>query len=113
MNWDRCRGWLLPALTDGTEADLLADLAKGRAQLWEGRTAAFVTQCIHEPAGPTLHAWLAGGELRELLAMIPGIEAWGRTQGCERATVTGRPGWRRVLSKFGYRQIGDELVKGL
>lgn len=113
--WNRCRDWLLAALEPGCgdEASLLADLAAGRAQLWMGEAAALVTQCVVDGRGPCLHVWLAGGELEDILAMRPGVEAWARARGFERVTINGRRGWSRVLRRYGYAQVGDELVRRL
>lgn len=113
MTWARCRGWILPALRDGTEADLVADIEAGRAQLWPGCVSAVVTQCVVETDSRCLHAWLAGGDLAEIVAMIPGIEAWGRAMGCDHATVTGRRGWTRALRRLGYVRVDAELRKAL
>lgn len=113
--WDRCRGWLLAALEPGcgTEADLLADLAGGRAQLWAGDRAALVTQCVEEPLGRCLHVWLAGGDLKEIMMLKPGIEAWARGQGCVRVSLDGRRGWARVLRRHGYTDNEIELERRL
>lgn len=111
--WERCRAWLLPALRDGTEADLVADLAAGRAQLWPGEAGAMVTQLVNESDDRALHVWLAGGALAGVLALKPGVEAWGRAQGCNFVTINGRHGWARVLGKDGFHLTGDELRKAL
>ncbi|WP_304171446.1 hypothetical protein [Phenylobacterium aquaticum] len=113
MSWSRWRAWLLPALEDGTEAELLADLRGGRAQLWAGERAAMVTQVADETAGRALHVWLAGGDLSDILALKPGVEAWGRAQGCDYVTINGRRGWARILRSDGFTRIGDELRKRL
>jgi hypothetical protein len=113
--WDRVRAWLLPALRpqDGSEAELVEEVVTGRAQLWIGERSAMVTQCIPEPAGLCIHAWLAGGDLDEIKAMTSGIEAWARAAGCDYATITGRTGWLRALRPLGYRLDGPELKKVL
>ena len=115
QDWERRRGWLLAALEPacGDEASLLADLAAGRAQLWAGEAAAMVTQCVVDERGRCLHVWLAGGDLEEILAMRPGVEAWARAHGCGRVTINGRRGWSRVLRRHGYARVGDELERRL
>lgn len=105
--------WLRPALVDASEAELLEDLESGRAQLWPGETAAVVTQCLIDEAGRTLHVWLAGGDMDGVLALRPGIEAWGRAQGCRCMTIDGRRGWNRVLRRHGYELQGAELKRTL
>jgi hypothetical protein len=115
LPWDRCRAWLLPALLpqDGSETQLLEAIITGQAQLWVGERCAMVTQCVPEPAGLCIHAWLAGGDLEEIKAMVPGIEAWARAAGCDYATITGRTGWLRALQPQGYSVAGSELKKDL
>lgn len=72
-----------------------------------------VTQCVADDRGPCLHVWLAGGDLADILRLKPGIEAWARAQGCERVTINGRHGWARVLRRWGYVRVGDELERRL
>ena len=108
----RCRGWLLPALREDTEERVLAELMAGRAQLWPGKRAAFVTQLAIGDE-PYILVWLAGGDLRELLAMQPGIEAWARAQGAAAAWINGRKGWARALGKTGFEPRDGELRKAL
>jgi hypothetical protein len=109
--WAQCRDWLVPIMVDTTEAEVLADLEANRAQLWMGDGAAMVLQLLTPP--PTLHIWLAGGELGGLLDMRGGMEAWARSQGCEAVTINGRRGWDRVLKPYGYEPDGEELRKAL
>lgn len=105
--------WLAPALGDATEAELIEEIAAGRAQLWPGETAAMVTQCLDGPEGRFLHVWLAGGSLEGVMALKPGVEAWGRAMGCAEVTINGRSGWARILKSDGFRMVEGELRKKL
>lgn len=109
--WAACRDWLVPVMVDTTEAEVIALLADNQAQLWRVEGAAMVVQLIQPP--PTVHIWLAGGEMGALLSMRGGLEAWGRAQGCDWITINGRRGWKRVLAPFGYEPDGEELRKAL
>lgn len=113
--WRQARAWLLPALApgDGGEAELIAELAVGDAQLWLGEQGAIVTQRIEEDGGPVLHVWLAGGRLAGVMALRAGIEAWARGQGCIAITIDGRAGWSRLLRSHGYAAQGGELRRRL
>lgn len=111
MTWLTARQWILPALKDDTEASLVSSLTQGLAQLFEGSRSAFVTQITPSPR--TIHAWLAGGDLQELISLVPGLEAYARALGCRYATVSGRKGWDRVLKPLGYVRVGAELRKVL
>lgn len=110
MSWAHARQFLLPALTDGSEDDLVDDICRGLAQLWTGRRSAIVTQLVRPSS---IHCWLAGGDLNEIIALMPGLESYGRALGYTFATVDGRKGWDRVLRPYGYLRVGDELQKVL
>jgi hypothetical protein len=104
---------LAPALARDTGgwdmAELRARIAQGRAQLWLGERSAVVTEIV----GDEINCWLAGGDGREIVAMAPGIEAFGRARGCRWATLSGRIGWLRLLKACGYTLHGNEIRKGL
>jgi hypothetical protein len=116
--FERCWPWLAPALARGDERDLTKDELKrlincGLAMLWPGEGGALVTECVITPEGRFLHCWLGGGDLKTLLALRPGLEAWGRAMGCDQASIQGRRGWGRVFQPFGYVRNGTELRKRL
>jgi hypothetical protein len=116
--FQRCWPWLAAALRRGRDADvkpeaLLALLQSNQAQLWPGERCALVTQLINTPEGRCLHVWLGGGDLKSLLDLRAGIEAWGRVQGAEFATIDGRRGWDRLFRPFGYGRAGGEVFKRL
>lgn len=103
--------WLRPGIEDATEAELIEDLKAGRAQLWPGDTAAMVTQVLDNQDGRALHVWIAGGALDGILALKPGVEAWGRAMGCNYVSINSRPGWTRLLRDDGFALVGEELRK--
>lgn len=98
-------------MSDTSEVEVVGELAANRATLWPGERAAFVTALHLDP--PRMHVWLAGGDLGELLSMIPGMAAWGRAQGAQYATVNGRRGWDRILKPYGFEPRDGELWKVL
>lgn len=107
----RVREFLIPSYMDCEEADVLYNLRSGHAQLWPGKECAVVTQCIRNP--PSLYVWLAGGNIGEIVSLIPGVAAWARAQGCEFASVDGRAGWKRILAPHGFVEHEGELRKAL
>lgn len=114
--FERCREWLFPALEIGAEntpEELLGELVSGRAQLWPGEASALVTQLIAGAKGRSIHAWLGGGKLSELIQLRPGVETWGRSMGAEWATIDGRKGWAKVFRRLGYAWDGEVLRKAL
>jgi hypothetical protein len=111
--WARCRAWLIPAMSDTCEAEVLAELEAGRAQLWAGERSAMVSRLIRGPDELYALVWLGGGDLRELLENAPGAIAWARAQGCQAARINGRLGWARVLKAAGWQRHGGDLRKVL
>lgn len=113
--FERCKPMLAEAVTrsGGTSLhEVLDHILAGKAQLWEAEGAAVVTQIADGEQGRTIRYWLAGGMLRAVIELAPGIEAYGRAWGCKTAILEGRKGWARVLKSIGY--IGDtELRKAL
>lgn len=106
--WARCREWLLPALFDHTEALLIEELTTGQAQIWGARDGALVTQLLNIEE-PLVMVWLGGGRMESLMALQPGIEAWGRAQGAKALWIKGRKGWARALRRAGFEPMGEEL----
>lgn len=98
---------------ESTAEELLAEILANRAQLWPSDNAFVVTQCSLTAWGPVIHAWIGGGILAEMVALRPGIEAWGRAKGAVFATIDSRPAWERLYRKFGYERVGEILRKRL
>lgn len=88
-----------------TAEDIALGVEEGRFQLWPGEESAIVTELLRTPLRLTLHFFLAGGNLIELRAMMPGILAWGKAQGCTHASLIGRFGWlRSFVRDFGFTE---------
>lgn len=102
--WTRCEPWLAAALehAGGTHTmdDVKAAVLAGDMQFWPGRGAAIVTQINVYPRLKAVWFFLTGGDMAELLAMKPVIEAWASGLGCTRAECGGRFGWERVLKDY-------------
>lgn len=115
--FDRCAPWIAAALnySGGTHHldDIREAVRAGEAQLWPGHRAAVVTEVITYPRKRVCNFFLAGGDLDELLRMLPVIEQWARDMGCAGMTIQGRPGWKRVLGRHGYAPFFQALGKEL
>ncbi len=104
--WNRCAPWLQAAL----EYDQCHDLSDVKAkvladecQFWPGLKSAIVTEVIDTPKVRSLHIWLVGGDLKELVSdMLPVITDFAKRAGCSRMSVAGRKGWERVLLGKGF-----------
>ena len=91
--------------------DVVADLEARRAHLWVGENAALVTTITDYAQERVIECWLAGGDMKEILAMTPPIEDWARRVGCTQVQVMGRKGWVRALSPQGYHHYATSVRK--
>ena len=112
----------LPLMQDALDAsdgaDTLDDVRErilaGTAQAWPGVRSVIVTEVVKGASGERcFHTWLAGGDLGEIAAMIPAVEAFGRAQGCTESTIDARPGWARVTRPHGYVPVKTLLRKAI
>ncbi len=95
---------LAPALALAGGSHTLEDIGDaieaGQMQFWPGVKSAIVTQIEQSPRRRTVHFFLAAGNLAELEAMVPSILEWAqKVEGCDGATLSGRPGWQRSFLK--------------
>lgn len=114
--FERCWPWLAKAIDaygeTHTKNAVWSMIADGSAQLWPLPNAAMVTQVDHYDTGmKEIRGWLSGGDLTEIQAFVPTIEEYGRSIGCNRATITGRRGWLRAFN--GYKEAAVLMVKEL
>ncbi len=96
----RCRPFLEEALAlAGTHdiSDVVQGIADGIFHFWPGEKCAAVTQIYQYPRARYLHIFIAGGDLQELLGMVPLFKSWARHLGCTKLTLCGRPGWEKAL----------------
>lgn len=87
-----------------TIGDVAAQVADGAAQVWIEDGACLVTEVQDTPRRRVLRFWLAAGELEPVIALSRKVLAWGKEQGCEMATLTGRRGWVRALRDEGWSE---------
>lgn len=115
-HWERCKPWIAAGLGDSLIKieDIEAALAKGTAMLWPGPNCAIVSEFVTYPSGERASQVMsAGGDLDEMLAMVPGMEAFARLNGCSISVVEGRKGWEKVLKPTGYEFFSLKLRKVL
>lgn len=113
-----CETYILDALqySGGTHdlQDVADQIHNGQLQLWPARKTALVTQLITYPKKKSIHIFLAGGNLDEIVNMEDSVFSWAKEQGCDMLTFTGRLGWgRSKLKDRGYRVEHVMMVKEL
>lgn len=104
--WERAKA-LLPFVDVGPE-EVFNRLLDSRAQLWLGDNCSVVTEVTDDNF---LHIWLGGGDLKELLDMLPSGETFAKVMGCRGIEIAGRKGWRRVMQKYGFIPNGEVMRK--
>lgn len=113
--WEACREAMLKAIeeTHGThtEDDVLAQIITGKLKLWRNGKSGVVTEVLEYPRMKVLNAFLTGGDLiREILPLRSELEAYGRAQGCKRATWLATPGDNNEDRSAGWtRATGAEV----
>ena len=112
---ERCRPWIEAALeySGGTHNfdDVVSGLAEGKMQLWPAPKGCIVTEIVVYPRKKVLNVFLGGGELDQLMDMHKDVIAWSKAQGCEAVTITGRYGWKKPLTKHGWKPLHASYVK--
>lgn len=114
--WKRFRPLFAEAMGDGlwTIEDLEAKIAHRRAFLFPGANSAVVTEIVEYPGGErAMQTLWACGDIEEVVALAPGIEATARMMGCTCMIVEGRRSWERVLKASGYDFMSTTLRKAL
>jgi len=103
------------AYSGGTHVfeDVAQGVIEGRMQAWVNGGSIAITEIIVFPRKKTLHGFLAAGNMREILDMVPSASEWGKQMGCTGFTLAGRKGWQRVFGKRGWKTafyvLGTEL----
>ena len=87
-----------------TPDDVAAAVKAGRMQAWTRGDSLVVTEVLEFPQAKALNVFLAVGDLDEVMALQPDLEAFGRQHGCKAMRMEGRKGWRRVLPEHGWKE---------
>lgn len=115
--FERCKPWLEAALAEGYATRDISDVERalrhGLMQFWPGAQCAMVTELVDHPRKRVLCIYLAGGNLEELKAMYPSVEAFAREMNADAVVVNGRPGWKKVFAPHGVRAGVVQFVKEL
>lgn len=93
-----------------TAEALLLECENGSARCWSGAHSDVFTRI---EAG-VLEIGPVAGDLKEMLGMLPRIEAWARLNGATQVHIqAGRDEWEHVLSPLGYSVAAVILRKTL
>lgn len=82
--------------------------------LWASDEGVLITELRTYPAGARdIHAMVAAGSLEAISDLRERAEQWARGEGVEFASAASRPGWARILERFGYELHQVEMRKVL
>lgn len=109
------RDQLEEALRRGGDLFALADIAElvvtSRVQVWAvDASAVAITEIQTYPRGRVINLWLVAGSMPPILQMQEPIAAWARSHGCILATMDGRHGWSRILTRAGWIAASTRLA---
>lgn len=91
--------------------DVYELLVKKQCQLWAAKNSAVMTIIQENPIGIFITIWLAGGNLKECLAIEESITKWAKEMKAHSILILGRKGWVRTLN--GYDLIDTLMEKKL
>lgn len=113
--WERFKPQFAAAMDGGLHdiADLERKIGQGRAYLFPGVNAAIVGERAEYSGETVFQALWCVGDLAEIEALIPGVEAFARLIGCKSMLVEGRRGWEKLLKPRGYEFFSITVRKGL
>ena len=113
--WSRFRDSFAEAMDGALYSidDLEAKVLNRRAILFAGKESAIVGESVPYAEGLVMQLTWACGDVGEIVALLPGIEALARIQGCRRVVVEGRKAWERVLKASGYDFFSVTVAKEL
>jgi hypothetical protein len=96
-----------------TLEDIWDGIVDGTFQFWPGEKSAVITEVQIYPQKKTMHIFLAGGDLNELLEMEKSVRAFAKTIGCNSMSISGRRGWLRIFERDGWEEICTTIAKEL
>lgn len=93
--------------------DIWNGIVDGTFQFWPGDKSAIITEVQIYPQKKTMHIFLAGGDLNELLEMEKSVRAYAKTIGCNSMSISGRRGWVRIFERDGWKEVCTTIAKEL
>jgi hypothetical protein len=114
--WPETLAMLHPAIERGNndQIELETKLSAGRAQLWIATDPEPVAALVSQKDGETLEIWLVGGAVLDgCVPFLAIIERAAIEGGMTNGRISGRQGWARVLKPWGWRVVGNDIVKEL
>lgn len=97
--------------------DIVEQIRSRERQLWivwDGSVqAAMLTSVLSDRLDTVQVAHCCGRDMAEWLHLWPVIEAWAVERGAKRIEAVARPGWERILKRYGMKKTHVVLEKRL
>lgn len=84
--------------------DVVLMVLHGRLLFIPLENSFLILEVMEYPQIKTLHVFLAGGNLREILDTQDMLFDIARQNGCTALSMTGRQGWKKPLGTLGWRE---------
>lgn len=111
-HWLRLRHLLVPAI-ELQDLYALEDIENvienGQFQLWPASESIMITEVVTYPQKRIMNLLFCGGDVEELLAMLPEFERFATYFGCSRLYGGGRKGWQRFLKRHGF--VEEHMIR--
>ena len=90
--------------------DIFAGLSKAKMQLWTSYSekqmeSICITQIMIHPRQKILEIILHAGNNKNSFQFLEPIEAWGKSQGCDKIYFKGRKGWIKRLPDYSLESV--------
>ena len=89
--------------------DLENGIENGQFQLWPASESIMITEVVTYPQKRIMNLLFCGGDVEELLAMLPEFERFATYFGCSRLYGGGRKGWQRFLKRHGF--VEEHMIR--
>lgn len=115
VHWMRFKPLFASAMAQSPYSleELERGIAKGSVLFMPGKAAAITAIKATYGNETVLQTTWAVGDMDEILALAPGVEALARLLGCTAVLVEGRRGWEKQLKSLDYRFFSVTLRKEL
>lgn len=109
------RDWIEAALKGSgwTYDEIMAGVGRGEFFLFEDPEGCMVAEFITSPRHRVFHVFAAGGSMAAIERLLPVVEVFGKSAGCDIGGATGRKGWVRYLKRYGYEPAPVAVSKEL
>ena len=111
-HWLRLRHLLVPAIELQdlyALEDIENGIQNGQFQLWPASESIMITEVVTYPQKRIMNLLFCGGDVEELLAMLPEFERFATYFGCSRLYGGGRKGWQRFLKRHGF--VEEHMIR--